>query len=216
MWLTSILSRCSLVSERQTALSAGETTPGSRGRYQGYGAPQPARSKPSASRRAMTLGCLRYDKKAASPFGPTATPMAPLGMAPWIGVTFSNLSNPRVKALQSFSASVSILSVTLVRRRTPFTFISPRICRVWAWRPHTTSWHGTEQCTLKLAAKRFCGCARARLARLRAVPPCAHHATRTTYPRAMCQCPPASFRCAAPQCPVRTLCVRSPSVRGCA
>ena len=37
----------------------------------------PACSKPSASRRAMTLGCLRYEKNAARPLEPTATPTAP-------------------------------------------------------------------------------------------------------------------------------------------
>ena len=68
---SSILARCSLVSARHRAFSPGSTTPGSRRRYQGCaGAPGPARSKPSASRRAMTLGCLRYEKNAARPFEP--------------------------------------------------------------------------------------------------------------------------------------------------
>jgi len=68
--LASILARCPSVSARQSAFSHGETTPGAKGRYQGCGAPCPACSKPSASRRAMTFGCLRYEKNAARPFEP--------------------------------------------------------------------------------------------------------------------------------------------------
>ena len=62
----------------------------------------------------MTLGCLMYEKNAAPPFEPTATPTAPMGN-PSMGAMGSNSKKPRVFPDQSCFTGVAMGSVALVR-----------------------------------------------------------------------------------------------------
>ena len=62
----------------------------------------------------MTLGCLRYEKNAARPLEPTATPTAP-GWSLLVGAMGSNSKKPRVFPDQSCSAGDAMRSVSLVR-----------------------------------------------------------------------------------------------------